>query len=231
VLELVKALFVRMTPNLSGWTEALESFLNDRGYKLATKDNLRRRFSTAYHWYLVLTITVAEHVANLVSCRTRPLNVEDGSVSDHERVQPSEYLRVQCPLCFGGNDWRRTLRSVDVIVCIDACFTQKRSRNARDDVTQDPPNPTQTNFISEFDVKAMEAHVEACRNANGTRKRSRVLAADGDGYENGMKIPISVLDACGDSFIAANEKREKASTRYFADTGLMAMLCHHDRVL
>ncbi|KAF8833363.1 hypothetical protein BDN67DRAFT_869037, partial [Paxillus ammoniavirescens] len=27
VLELVKALFVCMTPNLSGWTEALESFL------------------------------------------------------------------------------------------------------------------------------------------------------------------------------------------------------------
>ncbi|KIK77579.1 hypothetical protein PAXRUDRAFT_115173, partial [Paxillus rubicundulus Ve08.2h10] len=37
VLELVKALFVHMTPNLSGWTEALESFLNDQGYKLATK--------------------------------------------------------------------------------------------------------------------------------------------------------------------------------------------------
>ncbi|KIJ06445.1 hypothetical protein PAXINDRAFT_29868, partial [Paxillus involutus ATCC 200175] len=121
--------------------------------------------------------------------------------------------------------------SVDVIVCIDACFTQKRSRNARDDVTQDPPNPTQPNFISEFDVKAMEAHVEACHNANGTWKRSQVLAADGDGYENGMKIPISALDACGDSFIAADEKREKASTRYFADTGLMAMLCRHDRVL
>ncbi|KIK75638.1 hypothetical protein PAXRUDRAFT_172162, partial [Paxillus rubicundulus Ve08.2h10] len=29
VLELVKALFVRMTPNLSDWTEALESFLHD----------------------------------------------------------------------------------------------------------------------------------------------------------------------------------------------------------
>ncbi|KIK73549.1 hypothetical protein PAXRUDRAFT_178130 [Paxillus rubicundulus Ve08.2h10] len=108
VLELVKALFVHMTPNLSGWTEALESFLNNRGYKLATEDNLRRRFSTAYHWYLVLTITMVEHVVNLVSCHTRPLNVEDGSVSDHEHVQPSEYLRVQCPLCFRDNNWRRS---------------------------------------------------------------------------------------------------------------------------
>ncbi|KAG8214409.1 hypothetical protein J3R82DRAFT_9406, partial [Butyriboletus roseoflavus] len=36
---------------------------------------------------------------------------------------------------------------------------------------------------------------------------------------------------CEDSFVAANEKCEKASTRYFANTGLMAMLCHHDCVL
>ncbi|KIK75637.1 hypothetical protein PAXRUDRAFT_108468, partial [Paxillus rubicundulus Ve08.2h10] len=158
---------------------------------------------------------VAEHVANLVSCHTRPLNVEDGSVSDHEHVQPSKYLRVQCPLCFGSGD---TVNNVDIIVCIDACFTQKHSHNARDNVTQNPPDPTQTNFISKFDVKAMETHVEACRHANGTQKRSRVLAANGDGYENGMKIPMSVLNSCGDSSIAADEKQEKASTCYFADT-------------
>ncbi|KAF8835070.1 hypothetical protein BDN67DRAFT_861774, partial [Paxillus ammoniavirescens] len=141
---------------------------------------------------------------------------------------PSKYLRVQCPLCFRGNDWRHsgdTVNNVDMIVCIDACFTQKHSCNARDNVTQDPPNPTQTNFISKFDVKAMETHVEACCHANGTQKRSQVLAANGDGYENGMKIPMSVLDSCGNSFIAANEKREKVSTCYFEDTGLMTMFC------
>jgi hypothetical protein len=121
--------------------------------------------------------------------------------------------------------------SIDLIVCIDACFTQKRSHSARNDVTQDPPNPTQTIFIPEVDVKAMEARVEEHRGANRCRKRSQRQASQGDGYENNMKIPTSVLDACGDSFVAADEKREKASTRYFADTGLMAMLCHHDRVL
>lgn len=46
-----------------------------------------------------------------------------------------------------------------------------------------------------------------------------------------MKVPISVLDGCQESFTAADEKREKASTKFFADTGLMAMLCRHDRVL
>ncbi|KAI6139782.1 hypothetical protein BKA82DRAFT_4332196 [Pisolithus tinctorius] len=46
-----------------------------------------------------------------------------------------------------------------------------------------------------------------------------------------MRVPISVLDGCGDSFHAADEKHEKASTCFFADTGLMALLCHHDHVL
>jgi len=37
VLELVKHLFVRMTPNSTAWCEALEIFLNERGYNLNTK--------------------------------------------------------------------------------------------------------------------------------------------------------------------------------------------------
>ncbi|KIK33502.1 hypothetical protein CY34DRAFT_99474 [Suillus luteus UH-Slu-Lm8-n1] len=43
-----------------------------------------------------------------------------------------------------------------------------------------------------------------------------------------MHIPVSVLNRCGDSFIAADEKREKASTRFFTDT---ALVCRHDHVL
>jgi hypothetical protein len=49
-----------------------------------------------------------------------------------------------------------------------------------------------------------------------------------DGYEESMKVPISVLNECGKSFLAADEKRQKASTQYFADTGIMALLCRHD---
>ncbi|KAF8835927.1 hypothetical protein BDN67DRAFT_992290 [Paxillus ammoniavirescens] len=46
-----------------------------------------------------------------------------------------------------------------------------------------------------------------------------------------MRVPASVLDGCGKSFMAADEKREKASTHFFADMGLMALLCWHDHVL
>ncbi|KAG1816763.1 uncharacterized protein BJ212DRAFT_1213634, partial [Suillus subaureus] len=37
VLELVKNLFVWMTPNSTAWCDVLEIFLNEQGYKLNTK--------------------------------------------------------------------------------------------------------------------------------------------------------------------------------------------------
>ncbi|OJA11305.1 hypothetical protein AZE42_09657 [Rhizopogon vesiculosus] len=121
---------------------------------------------------------------------------------------------------------------VDCIVCIDACFTQKHSNNPRNGCMQDPPNPMPTVFIPEGDVKVMEDHVSSCRGRVRMPTRPRQLAEEvHDGYENGMRLPASVLDGCSESFVAADEKREKASTRFFADTGLMALLCQHDRVL
>ncbi|KAF8871853.1 hypothetical protein CPB84DRAFT_1854767 [Gymnopilus junonius] len=52
-----------------------------------------------------------------------------------------------------------------------------------------------------------------------------------DAYEPGMKVPSATLDECHESFIAADSNRVKASTQFFTDTGLMALLCQHDRVL
>jgi hypothetical protein len=79
----------------------------------------------------------------------------------------------------------------------------------------------------------MDAHVRSCHSRPPARGRKRKQPTEGeeDGYENGMRVPTSVLDGCGESFFAADEKREKASTQFFADTGVMAMLCSHDRVL
>ena len=37
VLELVKKLFVQLTPNMTAWCEALESFLGAQGYKFQLK--------------------------------------------------------------------------------------------------------------------------------------------------------------------------------------------------
>ncbi|KAG1772840.1 hypothetical protein EV702DRAFT_976390 [Suillus placidus] len=225
LLEFVRLLFLRQSPNQTAWCDALETFLDRMKYKLRLKNSLRRRFSNAFHWYQVLTVLAQNHISTLVV----------GSRTDGARMdQPSDYLRSRCPLCFGGNDWRNRARDSlpmpDVIVCIDACFTQKRSANPRGAAGSDPPNPTPSFFLPTDDVKAMEDFVERCRRDRRQARTSRA-EPDEDGYEEGMRIPVSVLNGCGDSFIAADEKREKASTRFFTDTGLMALVCRHDRVL
>ncbi|KIJ08143.1 hypothetical protein PAXINDRAFT_18694 [Paxillus involutus ATCC 200175] len=96
----------------------------------------------------------------------------------------------------------------------------------------DPPNPTSSVFIPSETVTQMEVHVERCR-SKGKERGRRVLhpSEDEDRVEEGMRVPALVLNGCGESFVAADEKREKASTHFFADTELMALLCRHDHVL
>ncbi|KAF8841615.1 hypothetical protein BDN67DRAFT_989616 [Paxillus ammoniavirescens] len=50
-------------------------------------------------------------------------------------------------------------------------------------------------------------------------------------YEKGMRVPVSALNGCGESFVAVDEKCQKVSTHFFADTGLIGLLCRHDHVL
>lgn len=67
----------------------------------------------------------------------------------------------------------------------------------------------------------MEHEVEAKRK-RPARKRTKGTSA---------KLGDDILDECESSFLAAQEKVTKASKNYYADTGLMALLCRHDRVL
>lgn len=52
-----------------------------------------------------------------------------------------------------------------------------------------------------------------------------------DRKEKGMNVPLSTLYECMNSFLAADGDRIKASVQYFDDTGVMALLCHHDIVI
>ncbi|KAJ7119273.1 hypothetical protein C8R43DRAFT_901113 [Mycena crocata] len=151
--------------------------------------------------------------------------------------RPSEYLRKRCPLCFGGATPDPTVPA-DIYVCVDACFTQKRNKAAPDPPKMHPG----THFVSEDLSAKMEAYVDGVRGGKPVgakgRKRARVDVEEGDeddeedGYEHAdLKLPKSVLDECEASFQAADEKREKASTQFYDDTALMALLCRHDRVL
>lgn len=111
---------------------------------------------------------------------------------------------------------------------LDGCFTQKRRRtkSGLDDAKRVHP---QSCFLSEETVREAEALVERLRGKKPAQEAES--GSSEDTVEAGMRIPNSVLDSCHESFKAADEKRVKASTHYFADTGLMSMVCRHDRVL
>ncbi|KAG1807137.1 uncharacterized protein BJ212DRAFT_1449388 [Suillus subaureus] len=223
ILEFIRLLFVCQSPNQTAWCNAVETFLDGMGYKLLCENNLCHCFGNAFHWYRVLTIMAHNHISTLIT------DIQKGQAHLPPIDKPSEYLHSHCLLCFGGNTYHGSdSHSIpDIIVCIDACFTQKHSTNPCSADTIDPPNPTPTFFLSGDNVKAMEDFIQSCR---GERCRVRVSRAEGnkDHYEEGMHVPVSVLNRCRESFVAADEKREKASTCFFTDTGLMALLCRHD---
>ncbi|KAI6098310.1 hypothetical protein EV401DRAFT_2062047 [Pisolithus croceorrhizus] len=121
-------------------------------------------------------------------------------------------------------NWMTDLQdSLDCIVCLDACFTQKRTNNPWNSAASDPPNPTNTVFIPESEVKAMEDFIEKQPSCSSNH-HSLAQTQQEDRFEDGIRVPVSVLDG-------SDEKRQKASTHFFADTGLMALLFCHDCVL
>jgi Kyakuja-Dileera-Zisupton transposase len=136
-----------------------------------------------------------------------------------------------CPLFVVAYLFSFILIRADVIAALDACYTQKRSKNSNDPDHHDCPryHPDSV-FLSEEDIRVMEEFVATCRSTQPTQRPNRDDEVE-DVVEKGMKVPASVLDDCGNSFKAADEKREKASTQFFSDKGLMALLCRHDRVL
>jgi hypothetical protein len=122
-----------------------------------------------------------------------------------------------------------TLLSAGVIICLDACFTQKRRTPARGTGRDPPFRHPRSVFLTEEELQDAKHLVEsACPPATPT---ATATANANDVVEKGMKVSKSVLDACSDSFKVADENRNKASPTFFSDTGLMALLCRHDRVL
>ena len=121
----------------------------------------------------------------------------------------------------------------DAIVCVDACFTQKHNQQIRDPPRWHPRSV----FIPEADAEHMENYVESVRPARSRNKKKKPNSSTDEsslganGYEGPLRVPTSVLDGCEQSFLAADEQREKASSQFFASTALMAILCRHDRVL
>ena len=125
-----------------------------------------------------------------------------------------------------------------MIVCLDACFTQKH-RKSQGHAWNEPHIHPETVFIPTAEVKEVEEMVESVRPIPKKAEKQKGKSPQKPSYaesqepafEPGMCVPTAVLNECNDSFVAADERRIKASTLFFSDTGLMALICRHNRVL
>ncbi|KZV96305.1 hypothetical protein EXIGLDRAFT_765408 [Exidia glandulosa HHB12029] len=138
--------------------------------------------------------------------------------AEEELTRPIQELRDRCPICFGGGRIELRFTRSHVIVCIDANFAQKRRVTAAEDGAVLFAG---SRFASPHEVDAMENEVSEKRKAPARPRRRG----------NSARLSEEVLNDCEGSFLAAQEKMVKASKNYYADTGLMALLCRHDRVL
>ncbi|EPQ51287.1 hypothetical protein GLOTRDRAFT_26774, partial [Gloeophyllum trabeum ATCC 11539] len=109
----------------------------------------------------------------------------------------------------------------EYIVEMDACFSQKRRKAPRDPENVHPD----TVWLSEAKVKTMEEEVLRRRTQRSRAPPQGAPGPDKDGFEGSLKVPKSALDECKNTFTAADEKRQKASTQLFDDTGIMALNC------
>ncbi|THU94400.1 hypothetical protein K435DRAFT_820010 [Dendrothele bispora CBS 962.96] len=161
------------------------------------------------------------------TARKRSHESDDNSEHPEEDVpldRPSEYLRSRCPICFGGTFDRQNkqLTWSDVIVCLDANFTQRHQSERRDPARKHPDSF----FLSDDEVQEVEARVESARAGRPTKKTKtgEEEQNEDDRMEPGMRVSKAVLDLCGETLA-------KVVSAGYDVTGLMALLCRHDRPL
>lgn len=134
-------------------------------------------------------------------------------------------------VCISQLNNSSTFLSLSCLVCIDVCFTQKNNKHSTRDPKHEHPK---TVFVDPEEVEVWKDFVEEVRprkDATAKSRKGHPTPDEEDGFEGSMKVPNSVLEACGESFTAADGDRLKASTQFFDSTALMGLLCRHDRVL
>ena len=96
----------------------------------------------------------------------------------------------------------------NAIICVDACFTQKHNQQIRDPPRWHPRSV----FIPEADAEHMENYVESVCPARSHNKKKKPnpltdkSSLGADGYEGPLRVPMSILDRCKQSFLAVDKQ-------------------------
>ncbi|KAJ7448184.1 hypothetical protein FB451DRAFT_1187935 [Mycena latifolia] len=252
VLDFVARLFVNLPPNNTAFCNTLESFLSSRGYKLTTK--WYSSLQHASNSKIDMILTAARDAIRVDSPDGHDSTVENANEEEEGAASASTRSRSSTPAL----PTLRPIPSTPTGWPVPSAPSRARQRrrpaaaslsdneDSEEEATppsnpfpepppcaHDPPRThTNTIFVPEPTADQMGAHVDdVWPSRPRPTKQPRTDEAE-DSYEvANLKVPRSVLDKCESSFKAADEKREKASTKFFDNTGIMGLLCRHDRVL
>jgi hypothetical protein len=144
LLTFTRDLFVRLPPNVTSFTEAVESFLKTQGYNLeqvftvascntlhstqrCSQGNLRRRFGAAYKWYSALCDAMQAHVQAILDGVRNASDV----ISTTDGRSRSDLSSISKPALLPGTE--HPLRPTEYLrQRCPLCFGGRFSRDATD---------------------------------------------------------------------------------------------------
>ncbi|KAF9511904.1 hypothetical protein BS47DRAFT_1298368 [Hydnum rufescens UP504] len=207
ILEFASELFVRMGPNEQAWAATMMKYLKACGHEFATADSLRWRFANALSHYQVLVCLINAEMAKIIDSFPGPPTYP---VLDETTPIPfRNYTNMHNSVGHVQDGPSIYLQS-----WCPLCF-----------------GGSHTSGLGVSTIACIDANFQIKCNSTEMMEDDRAVPGEDDAVEPGMNVPNLVLDTCGNSFIAADGDRIKASTQQFDDTRLMALLCHHDIAL
>ena len=120
-------------------------------------------------------------------------------------------LVQHCPVCFSRTIFGKSLtEGGDIHVSTDGIFHHRHRRSAGNC----PPFYNPAYFLLKTQVDAMGEHIE-----KQCKKPAKC---------HNITVPDEALDSCESSYEATDWKKQKTLMESFDNTGLMALICHHD---
>ncbi|KAK7027622.1 hypothetical protein R3P38DRAFT_2776627 [Favolaschia claudopus] len=147
-----------------------------------------------------------------------PIDVPAASATpsppSNQRDRADRSLCERCPACFNLSSWGRPLKDGgDVQNGGDACFSYRHNKKAGDGSI----SYRAKYFLTKEFVDGIRKRVLAARKKPNANPRRRVAK--------------EVIDACEQSWDAANEKKKKTNSDRYDASGVFVMTCRHGQVI
>src|SRR5258705_8491234 len=154
---------------------------------------------------------------------------------------PSNYLRSKCPCCFRSSFTLRSQLSAHCIISFDVNFQLKCIKDYDQRFAHTKPGFQDPEMMSPLTMEVSQVYAEGWKKkveevqqpAHKAGIKQSVSHCNSENVVGkdkimpGLKVTEETYDGCKQSFIAADEHHEKASKKYFDDTGIMAAVCCH----